>query len=108
MVYTMYEHSWSGQDNSFESKGYKLLASIDEGHSYEVDQTAIYVKPDGTFAFATASGCSCWSGDWDVQDFDTLDDIDAAWTSGVLDGTYNPSAKGYVELMTEARQSLDL
>lgn len=34
--------------------------------SYETDEEHVGIKGDGTFVWAYASGCSCWSGDYDT------------------------------------------
>lgn len=83
---------------------WQLLAEIDESESYEVDQTAIYRSGD-RFVLATASGCSCWDGDWEVEEFDTLQALEE---SARQDGerAYNPSWKAIDDLMAQARAAV--
>jgi hypothetical protein len=84
--------------NTWESdipKDWTLIAEVDESESYEVDQSRIYKSSDG-FVLATASGCSCWGGDWEVEHFAELD---ALYMSIKLDDRqYNPSWKAADEL----------
>lgn len=42
------------------------IANSDIAGSYEVDEEWIGMKGDGTLIWAYASGCSCWSGDYDT------------------------------------------
>lgn len=85
-------------------KEWTLVAEIDESESYEVDITEIYYL-DGKWILATATGCSCWSGEYDVETFDTLDAL--AESIGVLsqdERRYNPSLRGANELIDKARE----
>lgn len=82
------------------------LAFVDEADSYEVDQTGIYVDENGTFVLLTASGCSCWEGDYDEEQFESLDALENALING--DRTYNPSLNGARQLVAEARNRLRL
>ena len=41
------------------------IAEVDESEPYSVDRAEVWLQPDGSFVLATASGCSCWSGEWD-------------------------------------------
>ena len=105
-TYTLYEYDWSSARDTFDSMGYKLLSLVDESEPYEVDQTAIYLTPQGKFAYASASGCSCWGGDWTVSDFDSLDEIEETFLKEDIH-MYNPSMKGFRSLMAEAREAFD-
>jgi len=80
------------------------LAFIDESADYEVDQTSICVDEDGTFILLTASGCSCWSGEYEEEQFDSFEALENALVGG--DRTYNPSLTGVQTLLAEARERL--
>lgn len=104
--YTVQEWGWGeeAEKATFAGRGYQLLASVDESEPYEVDQTAIYLTPEGKFAYATASGCSCWDGDWGVTDFDSLDEIEALYAKEDI-SYYNPSFEGFKSLIAQAREA---
>jgi hypothetical protein len=83
---------------------WKLLAEIDESEPYEVDVTEIYQDAEGKFILATASGCSCWGGEYDSESFDSLE---ALGTSMIKDDRqYNPSFRAANELMELAQRKL--
>lgn len=42
----------------------------DKADSYEVNEEHVGMKEDGTFVWAYASGCSCWSGDYNTKQCD--------------------------------------
>lgn len=86
------------------SASWVIIADVDESGSYEVDQTRIYKTPNG-FVLANASGCSCWSGEWYIEDFATLDDLykSLQWD----DRAYNPSWKGALDLKEQAERYLN-
>jgi hypothetical protein len=86
-------------------KEWTLLAEIDESEAYEVDITEIYRHGD-KFILATASGCSCWSGEYDVEEFTSLDALaDAIGIEGP-DRRYQPSLKAAADLIAQARAAL--
>lgn len=90
------------------SNEWTLLAEIDESGGYEVDITAIYQKPDGGFVLALASGCSCWDGEYDMEDFDSLDDIAASFRDQRTDSRrWLTTWKGADQLMAEARAAME-
>lgn len=80
------------------------LAFIDESADWEVDQTSICVDEEGTFYLLTASGCSCWSGEYEEERFDSFEALEAALLNE--DRTYNPSLTGAQQLLKEARNRL--
>jgi hypothetical protein len=84
-----------------------LLGTIDEAAPYEVDQTSVYKNGNG-FVLATASGCSCWDGDWEVQKFRSLDRLfEAIGATGDRTGYhYNPSLEGAKTLREQVLASL--
>ena len=80
---------------------WEKIAYMDESEGYDVDQTAIYKTPTG-FALATASGCSCWNGDWEAEEFENLDLL---YQSMRLDDrAYNPSWMAAEGLILSARE----
>lgn len=84
--------------------GYTFLAGLDESAAYEIDVTEIWRKDDGTFALLTASGCSCWDGDYDEESYATLDDLAAALVDERTDQrTYNPAPPNVAGLVAAAR-----
>ena len=66
-------------------KTWTLLGEIDDSESYEIDITAIYRRPDGVFILAIAEGCSCWDGDYDIEEFVDLDAIEASFHTVTAD-----------------------
>lgn len=44
----------------------------DHADSYEVDEEWLGVTRDGQIAWAYASGCSCWDGDFDEERCETV------------------------------------
>ena len=80
------------------------LAFIDESEPYEVDQTGIYVDESGdtpVFVLLTSSGCSCWDGDYNEEQFESLEALEISLVGD--DRTYNPSLNGVRQLLEEAR-----
>lgn len=43
------------------------FAKSDTAGAYEIDEEWIGVTPQGNVAWAYASGCSCWDGDFDEE-----------------------------------------
>lgn len=84
-------------------KEWELLGELDESADYEVDITAIY-RHNGEFILATASGCSCWDGDYGIERFKTLDDLEKSLMND--DREYNPSFKGVEKIVAEAREKI--
>lgn len=90
---TYYEYTWRDQPTF--PKDWVVIAEIDESEPYEIDQTTIYATPTG-YAVAVASGCSCWDGDWEVDEFPDLDTLIKSLQYD--DRAYNPSMKGIDDL----------
>jgi hypothetical protein len=82
-------------------KGWVLLAELDESESYEVDVTEIY-KAGDKFVLATATGCSCWNGEYDTEEFDTLDALGVSMVKD--DRQYNPSFRAAADLLARAKE----
>ena len=82
------------------------LAELDESASYEVDYTFVGLnKETGKFTLVTASGCSCWDGGCDVEEFDDLDSMEKSLVTE--DRTYNPSLSGAKWVMEEAKRTFE-
>lgn len=85
-------------------EGWELLAAINESESYEVDNTEIWRSGD-KFILVTASGCSCWGGEYEEETFDSLDNLERSVL--VREGyIHNPSVLGAKELVVRARARL--
>lgn len=85
-----------------------LLAHVDESQAYEVDQTMI--RHDGDeWILATASGCSCWGGEWDVERFDTLAALFESIGPRGIEGerSYNPTFAGVEALRAQVEAKLN-
>ncbi len=92
-------------DFDSEFDGLQKLAFIDEAvGAYEVDQAGIYFdRTTGKFGLLTASGCSCWNGEWNAEWYDSLDELEEALMG--KERTYNPSLSGAKELISDAREA---
>jgi len=81
------------------------LAFIDESEPYEVDRCGIfYDDKTKDFVVMTATGCSCWDGDYEEGHFATLDDVEKSLL-GDSTRTYNPTLNGAEQLIKEARRA---
>ena len=47
----------------------------DTAGSCEIDEEWIGVTPQGEIAWAYASGCSCWEGDFDEKRFESMKEV---------------------------------
>ena len=82
----------------------QCLAEIHESRDYEVDMSGIYTDGD-KFYFITASGCSCWSGEYEESVYDSFDALKKAiMTDDISD--YAPSLNGVRYLITTAETQL--
>ena len=50
-------------------------AKSDIAGSYEVDEEWVGITPQGNIAWAYASGCSCWSGDFSEERFESIKEL---------------------------------
>lgn len=80
-------------------EGWTLLSTVDESESYETDIAEIWKTQKG-YALLTASGCSCWGGEYDTAEFDSIELLAVALLKE--DRTYNPSTRGALDLLTDA------
>lgn len=76
-----------------------LIAVIDESEPYEVDMAEIWKTKDGSYAYLTASGCSCWDGDFKRTDYNTKELLALALIQG--ETQWNPSLRGSLELLKQ-------
>ena len=77
------------------------LASYDESASYEVDMGGIYWDPSAKkYCFITASGCSCWDGQYEDNQYDKLSELLVA--EQVEQSTYAPSLSAMERMAEEA------
>ncbi len=84
-----------------------ILAELDESEDYEVDYTLIgYEKEMGKFVLVTASGCSCWDGEADVEYYDTLSDLQKSIGVFGKEREFNPSLKGAERAIYEAMENM--
>lgn len=83
----------------------KQLAFIDEADAYEVDEVGIYT--DGNiFYILSASGCSCWDGDYDEEIFNDFESLKNFLLGNGEMNRYNPSINGAKSLIEEAERNL--
>ena len=89
------------------NENWKLLACIDESESYEVDVSEIYLNTKTKkFILVTASGCSCWDGEYEDEEYSSLNDIKKYLLSRDDRGySYNPSVRGAIELVEMAKEN---
>lgn len=64
------------QENPAQHRGIKTKAvwflESDQSADYETDIECVGVTREGKIAWAYASGCSCWDGEFDEGDCDTI------------------------------------
>jgi len=84
---------------SRDQRGWECIAALDESRDYEIDVTEVFRTPTG-FAIVTASGCSCWSGEYDVTYYATMQEVVDALRFGDQP-SFNPSVKGAAELISQ-------
>lgn len=81
---------------------WQLVAVVDDSQEYEVDITELYKNGD-QWVLLTASGCSCWSGEYETRTFGSLDELVTAIKSKDSDAyLFNPSADGLTRLIAQA------
>jgi hypothetical protein len=94
---------------SYIPKDWALLADIDESQPYEIDVTEIYQDAAGNFVLVTASGCSCWDGDYDEETYTTYPELVAALNLLTApERYYNPSPSGAADLLAQVQAKLAL
>lgn len=84
---------------------YLQLASVDESQSYEVDRAEIYYDLRAEkYVLATAGGCSCWDGEYNLDSFATFEALVLALFKE--ERQYTPSIVGAIDLVVEAKGNL--
>lgn len=79
------------------------LAFIDDSDSYDIDENGIYT--DGVkYYWLSASGCSCWDGDYDEEVFDSFEDLKSHLLNS--DSRYRPTILGAQALIEQAEKYL--
>ena len=92
-------------EEKYKKMGLKVLAVLDESASYEVDITELHYDPKTKeLVLWTASGCSCWDGDFDEERFKSLGAVKKSLLTEEKD--FNPSFKGAYHLIEEAREKV--
>lgn len=98
----VYENPYSIHYKGWDDFG-TLIARVDESASYEVDITEIW-KKDDIYYLLTASGCSCWSGEYETREFKSLQELSDSIRGEDSDKyMYNPSYRGLTLLMEQAQ-----
>lgn len=78
-----------------------VLGEFNESEGYEVDMGAIaYDGEIGKFVFITASGCSCWDGEYCEKRYDKLSLL--LVEEGRSDHPWNPSGVTFERMAEEA------
>lgn len=85
---------------------WRLLAADDNGDSWEIDITEIWLDATGRFLLVQASGCSCWDGDYTAEGFDTLNEVAHAVSILGQARPHHITPAGGDALVNEARQNL--
>ena len=85
-----------------------LVAQLDESADYEVDMSEIfYDKKKKEYLLITATGCSCWSGEYESETYKKLKDIEKKLFVRDDKGyVYNPSVQGAHDLIEQANKNL--
>jgi hypothetical protein len=63
-----YRHNWSAdlsQESEMQDKFGTLLVEHNKSEGYDVDESLLFQNKDGYFIWISASGCSCWDGEYD-------------------------------------------
>jgi hypothetical protein len=88
------------------TRGATMIADVNEADSYEVDEASVFAIDDGTFILRTASGCSCWDGEYYGTRYDSLDELFTdIGPKGQSDYSYNPTFAGAEELRRQATEA---
>lgn len=86
-----------------ETEGLELLATCDESEDYNIDETQIlWDKKTREYVVRSASGCSCWEGEFDETRFRSMKKV-AVHLLGPGQARYNPSLLGAKKLIEEAK-----
>jgi hypothetical protein len=90
----------------YRRKEVQELASIDESADYEIDISVVgYDVIQRKFVLLTASGCSCWDGDYEEECFDTFDAVKNSLRTDTR-RRFTPSLRGAEELIQDAERTI--
>lgn len=93
----LYSRYWRGNKDEIIP-----VASIDESEDYEVDITEIYFdKTTKGFLLVTASGCSCWDGEYDEERYVSFEALKSALLDDGPKRRYNPTWSGGQDLLNQ-------
>ena len=77
------------------------LSSYDDSEAYEVDMGGMYWDESAQkYVYITASGCSCWDGDYSEGCYDSLSEL--LKTEKVDERAYRPSLATFERMAEEA------
>jgi hypothetical protein len=80
------------------TKELEEILSIDNSESYEVDYAGVYWDPKTSkIAYITASGCSCWDGDYAEEQFGSIEALRRSLLHD--EKQYNPSLSTATQLI---------
>lgn len=85
---------------------WRLLAADDNGDSWEIDVTEIWIDETGRLLLVQASGCSCWDGDYTAEGFNTLNEVAHAVSILGQARPHHITPAGGEALVNEARRNL--
>lgn len=104
----MYDTSAYRNHEKVVADGMIHLATCDESACYEIDENSLYYDPASKrILWRSASGCSCWDGEYGEAWYDSLDAVEKELQEGhAKDKYYHPSLSGTEQLMKEAREAL--
>ena len=81
------------------------IAAIDESEYYETDITEVYFDTHSNeFLLISASGCSCWDGDYSETRYTDVESLEKALLDDGNKDQYNPTWKGANELLEQVRE----
>jgi len=76
-IVSEYNELLKKQNNGYSTPKMEAIwcGKSDTAGSYEVDEEWIGVRLDGSIAWAYASGCSCWDGDFTEERFASMKEV---------------------------------
>lgn len=83
-----------------------IIATMDESQSpYEID--VAYIIDNGQkYILATASGCSCWEGDYVIEEYSTLAELEKALDNERQWGTLSRDSETGKTLIQMAKDAI--
>lgn len=78
------------------------LSAEDNSEQYSIDENGIYYDPrTELFVWLSASGCSCWDGEYSETTYDTLEELIADMTE--RESRWQPASSEVSNMAQEAR-----